>query len=409
MPPSKVQPKRYSFKPFDWSWIRYDATIGIFGQRGTGKTNFSRNVMRHNRLERSFVICESPEIRSKYKDIPRVYRHAEYDEEFLRNFLRGQDKISKKVVGKFTTYQNQMKKEVAARQADEWQKLTSDLHSKGMKYSWSPKQVEDAFKKGRKKLESQHQKEAVDLKKHYRQVWDDLRKPYAVDVYIDDCSSDNKIMNSKLMRILMNNGRHFICRVVIMVQYCIDFPAKLRGALDWVVVFKETIEKNLKRLYENYASVFSSFGEFKRVLESVAKGYRCMVINMRSTEPLEKRVFFCDPEDLDDIELPIGSDKYRLYNDLYAKESKEEDNNEEAPTKEGGESSDDEDDDGGGADEDKTEDEKRQDWTKGMAQRILANIDQKEKQKGVQDRRRERREKREGQVAAKKEIVVDTL
>src|SRR5581483_4461553 len=92
---ANVKKQKFRIRQFEWGWLRYDTTIATFGQRGTGKTNFSRNVLLRNRLERCFVICESPEIHHKYQDIPYPFRHEEFSEDFLRGFLRAQNRISK--------------------------------------------------------------------------------------------------------------------------------------------------------------------------------------------------------------------------------------------------------------------------------------------------------------------------
>jgi hypothetical protein len=107
MPPAKKRGaghgdmKQYKFKPFDWNWFRYDSTMLVFGQRGTGKTNFSRNVLLRNRLRRCLVICESPEINRSWKDIPFSYRYPEFNEDYLKSILRAQNKIAKDIISKF--------------------------------------------------------------------------------------------------------------------------------------------------------------------------------------------------------------------------------------------------------------------------------------------------------------------
>jgi len=240
MPPKgkRILPKRtYEFKPFDWSRIRYDSSIGIFGQRGGGKSVFSLNVMKNSRLPRCFVICESPEVHNKYSNIPHPFRHEVFDENFLISFLASQNRISKELNREFKGIISRMKKELEKRQDEEWTKLGDELVKKGETEKWSQDDLERTIERYKRRYKQKWDEETRQLKQILRKKWDDMRKPYAVDIYVDDCSSDASVMASKYTKILINNGRHFICRITIMIQYQMDFPAKLRGGLDWLVIF----------------------------------------------------------------------------------------------------------------------------------------------------------------------------
>src|SRR5579872_3641445 len=132
-----INKQKYRIRVFDWNYLRYDTTLGVFGQRGTGKTNFSRNVMLRNRLQRCFVICESPEIDHKYKDIPSAFRHPEFSEDFLKSFLRAQHRVAKQIMNKFDKYREEMKKLYKAKYEEEKQRLVNRLVEQAIANNWT--------------------------------------------------------------------------------------------------------------------------------------------------------------------------------------------------------------------------------------------------------------------------------
>lgn len=118
---------------------------------------------------------------------------------------------------------------------------------------------------------------------------------------LDDCLYNSKDwVNSKDIRSVFMNGRHYGILFMMTSQYALGIPPQLRANLDYVFIFRETNVKNQMRLYECYAGVFSDFNTFRQVLQQTTTGYDCLVIdNKASSNKLEDMVFWyrAEPKD----------------------------------------------------------------------------------------------------------------
>lgn len=61
--------------PFDWSSVRPDASIFVFGKA----CNISQHLAKYQNTKQ-LVICDSPDIHTRYKDIPAACR-CKFDED----------------------------------------------------------------------------------------------------------------------------------------------------------------------------------------------------------------------------------------------------------------------------------------------------------------------------------------
>lgn len=300
----------YRFKKFDFKRIRYDATIVVFGQRGSGKSTWWKNLRMHNSNPSVKVICESPDIDSKYPNIHKKDREGAFDEDALRKLLQDQNKISKKVNNDFREYKEKMCRELELKQKQEWECIRKKLLEKAAEEDWSIASIAKQLESKKKTTEIKWAREKDDVKQKMKKVYDDLRKPHSFDLCIDDCSAYSSVMKSKLMCCLLNNARHFMMRATTLVQYMIDYPARLRAGADWVVIFRDNVPENIKRYYKYWASIFNSVEEFKQVLDVMCQNHGCMVIDMRSgSANLEDRVFVCHPQEMDEDTTKVCQEK----------------------------------------------------------------------------------------------------
>jgi hypothetical protein len=112
-------------------------------------------------------------------------------------------------------------------------------------------------------------------------------------VILDDCLYDNSWAREKLMRLLFMNGRHWKIMLVITMQYPLGVPPNLRTNIDYTFILREPYLTNRKRIYENYAGMFSTFESFCQVMDQCTENYECLVIsNNAKSNKLEDQIFW---------------------------------------------------------------------------------------------------------------------
>ena len=98
-------------------------------------------------------------------------------------------------------------------------------------------------------------------------------------VILDDCLYDNTWSRDKLMRLLFMNGRHWKIMLVITMQYPLGVPPNLRTNIDYTFILREPYLTNRKRIYENFAGMFTTFESFCQVMDQCTENYECLVIS----------------------------------------------------------------------------------------------------------------------------------
>tara|TARA_A100001011_G_C14295973_1_gene838439 strand:- start:2005 stop:2838 length:834 start_codon:yes stop_codon:yes gene_type:complete len=112
-------------------------------------------------------------------------------------------------------------------------------------------------------------------------------------VILDDCLYDNSWAREKLMRLLFMNGRHWKIMLVITMQYPLGVPPNLRTNIDYTFILREPYLTNRKRIYENYAGMFTTFESFCQVMDQCTENYECLVIsNNAKSNKLEDQIFW---------------------------------------------------------------------------------------------------------------------
>lgn len=143
---------------------------------------------------------------------------------------------------------------------------------------------------------------------------------------MDDCLAEgSKWKNTDAIRELFMNGRHLDIFYMISLQYMKGIPPDLRGNLDYIFVFKDTVIGNRKKLYETFASAIPSFDLFCDILDMCTEDYKCLVFSAAGdSNKLEDCVFWYKAEPREDFR--VGSKKYwdlhdSRYNPNYAVEN----------------------------------------------------------------------------------------
>lgn len=123
-------------------------------------------------------------------------------------------------------------------------------------------------------------------------------------VILDDCLYDEKWTRDKLMRLLFMNGRHWKVLLIITMQYPLGIPPNLRTNVDYVFILRENVISNRKRIYVNYASMFTTFELFCSVLDSCTENYECLVINNNSkSNKLQDQIYWYRAERRGDFKM----------------------------------------------------------------------------------------------------------
>lgn len=148
-------------------------------------------------------------------------------------------------------------------------------------------------------------------------------------IVADDCMDSKDWTKSDTTKWLFKNGRHYDVFFLLASQYAMDIGPELRTSVDYVFILKQTILKDKRRIYENFAGVFPNFQMFCDVLDNLTEDYHCMVLNNRSTSGKIEDTVFWYKADLHNQPFRVGTPglwKYhdRYYNQLYEKEEQEE-------------------------------------------------------------------------------------
>jgi hypothetical protein len=83
---------------------------------------------------------------------------------------------------------------------------------------------------------------------------------------------------------LFNNNKNIETLLIICFNFSLGIQPEIRNTFDYVFLFNEQINHNIKRLYEHYGFyIFNNYDEFKNVFEKYTeKEYTCLVLCIKS-------------------------------------------------------------------------------------------------------------------------------
>jgi hypothetical protein len=144
---------------------------------------------------------------------------------------------------------------------------------------------------------------------------------------LDDCLYDDTIKKDKVLREIFMNGRHWDIMLILILQFSMGIPPKLRGNVDWIFILRENIISNRKRLYEHYAGMFPTFDIFCSVMDECTNDYECLVVHCSSrSNKLEEQVYWYKADSHGDFRTCID-EAWKFSEENYIEESEQ---NEEA-------------------------------------------------------------------------------
>lgn len=107
--------------------------------------------------------------------------------------------------------------------------------------------------------------------------------PWAL-LILDDVTDDPGLLRDKVFKGIFKNGRHWKMLFILALQYAIDLIPALRTCVDGTFLLRESLPRNRKILYDNFAgSVIPTFEEFGQIMDLVTPNYTSLFINNRST------------------------------------------------------------------------------------------------------------------------------
>ena len=89
------------------------------------------------------------------------------------------------------------------------------------------------------------------------------------------------------------NGRHFNMLFLMTTQNFFSIHNAFRDNFEYIFIFKGCSDKELKKLYDQYASFCETFQLFREIVNEFTQNYSCIVINKRSTtKELSDNIFY---------------------------------------------------------------------------------------------------------------------
>lgn len=107
-----------------------------------------------------------------------------------------------------------------------------------------------------------------------------LQQNKSRDVFLilDDVGFDQKSLNSRTMRCLLMNGRHYRITLLAAVQECYAFRPEMRSQLDVIVCLKDNAIKNKKKLHESFFGMLE-FPQFVQAFDVFTSDHGALVVD----------------------------------------------------------------------------------------------------------------------------------
>lgn len=98
-------------------------------------------------------------------------------------------------------------------------------------------------------------------------------------VVLDDLAFDKAIFNSRQMREMMFNGRHYGLCLIITAQFLGDLPTYFRSNVDYVVAYRTPGIQDRERLWKNFFGVIPSFPMFCGIMDKCTENYEAIILD----------------------------------------------------------------------------------------------------------------------------------
>ncbi len=136
-------------------------------------------------------------------------------------------------------------------------------------------------------------------------------------IVFDDCGYDKKAFKTKTMVDLSMNGRQYNITSINCTQYVMSCGTEVRSQQDYVIVFKDNIAKNRRKLWEEYFGIFETYQEFAKVIKFATKNWGALVLDNTSPRSELSECLFWIKAKENVPEFKIGKNVFWKLSDLF--------------------------------------------------------------------------------------------
>lgn len=112
-------------------------------------------------------------------------------------------------------------------------------------------------------------------------------------IVLDDLAFDKQLFNSKQMRELLMNGRHYGICLIITAQFLGDLPTYFRANVDYVITCRTPGIQDRERLWKNFYGAIPTFHMFNAIMDNTTEEYHVLVLdNTVQSNKLEDTIFW---------------------------------------------------------------------------------------------------------------------
>jgi len=131
---------------------------------------------------------------------------------------------------------------------------------------------------------------------------------------LDDCGTERRNFNSKLMKGQFKNGSQWWdCLFIISNQYVFDIPPDIRKSVSYVVLFREPSPDERQKLYKTF-SIGCTFSEFNDLMDQITGDYTCLIFQKRGqSNNLEDCVYYSHVPDISKKKWAFGCEEYKKW------------------------------------------------------------------------------------------------
>ena len=174
-------------------------------------------------------------------------------------------------------------------------------------------------------IDMQHKRIKRYAKKHNLEKGQCLENSMLL-IFDDMMSDDDIFKKSKSFKKIFVEGRHASLFFLLILQYVLGIPPALRSNVDYAFLFASDGANDLKKLYENYASVIPTFHMFKQIFYACTRDFGCLVINRTTTsDNLCDKIFYYKADPRGPPSFRFGSKALWKINDDAYQSSDDED------------------------------------------------------------------------------------
>lgn len=136
------------------------------------------------------------------------------------------------------------------------------------------------------------EKEMIKFKQRQKMAKEHIENAWAY-IVTDDCTEDPKILSGPTQLGFFKNGRHWKMLYILSLQYAMDIKPAIRTTIDGTFILRETIPRNRRILYENYAGIIPTFHLFNAIMDQITDDYTALYIhNASRTNNWQECVFW---------------------------------------------------------------------------------------------------------------------